>query len=101
MAPSWALSCDHSEGTLSINQLSSGDDDCMLLSVWLPGVQQTEEDYVAKTGLLHPYSMVTASRNNNQLESGFMNKWSIPRRPDFPRFSLFSWAHCWPWKEVI
>lgn len=51
--------------------------------------------------LLHPYSMVTASRNNSQLESGFMNKWSIPRRPHFPRFGPFSWAHCWPWKEVI
>lgn len=41
-------------------------------------------------GLLHPYSMVTASRNNSQLESGFMNKWSIPRRPHFPRFGPFS-----------
>lgn len=61
-----------------------------------PGVQQT-----ANTGLLHPYNMVTASPNNNQLDAGFMNKWSIPRRPYFPRFSLFSWAHCWPWKEVI
>lgn len=37
-----------------------------------------------------PHSMVTASRNNNQLESGVMNKWSIPRRPCFPCFSLFS-----------
>lgn len=90
MAQSWALSCDHSDETLSINQLSSSDYDCMLLSLRLPGVQQTEEDGEARTGLLHPYSMVTASRNNNQLESGFMNKWSIPRRPDFPRFSLFS-----------
>ncbi|TWW55245.1 hypothetical protein D4764_09G0002940 [Takifugu flavidus] len=52
---------------------------------WDPGVQQT-----ANTGLLHPYNMVTASPNNNQLDAGFMNKWSIPRRPYFPRFSLFS-----------
>lgn len=67
-----------------------------LFSTWQPGVQQT-----ANVGLLHPSNMVTASRNNNQLDAGFMNKWSIPRRPYFPRFSLFSWAHCWPWKEVI
>uniref|UniRef100_A0AAV2MKI7 Uncharacterized protein n=1 Tax=Knipowitschia caucasica TaxID=637954 RepID=A0AAV2MKI7_KNICA len=37
-----------------------------------------------------PRSMVTARRNNNQLEGGFMDKWTIPRRPHFPRFSLFS-----------
>lgn len=93
------LVCNHGDVTMSIN----------LLLLWLShmaaiqpaGVQQTEGEYEANTGLLHPYSMVTASRNNNQLESGFMNKWSIPRRPYFPGFSLFSWAHCWPWKEVI
>lgn len=93
-----AVVCDHGDVILSINLLSSGDYNCYIRQ---PGEQQTEEEYEANTGLLHPYSMVTASRNNNQLESGFMNKWSIPRRPYFPRFSLFSWAHCWPWKEVI
>lgn len=58
--------------------------------IWQFSVQQTEEAYEPNTGVLHPYSMVTASPNNNQLESGFMNKWSIPRRPYFPRFRLFS-----------
>lgn len=60
------------------------DYDRLLYIIRQPAVQQTEEEHQANTGLLHPYSTVTASRNNNQLESGFMNKWSIPRRPYFP-----------------
>lgn len=70
--------CDHGDVILSVNfQITV----CYL---WQSGVQQAEEEKETNTGLLHPYSMVTASRNNNQLESGFMNKWSIPRRPYFP-----------------
>lgn len=70
--------------------LSASRDVCSCLSYLSVAEEQTEEEYEANTGLLHPFSMVTASRNNNQLESGFMNKWSIPRRPHFPCFSLFS-----------
>lgn len=79
----------------------SGDKPCQIYELWQPDLQQAGGEYETNIGLLHPYNMVTASRNNNQLESGFMNKCSIPRRPYFPRFGLFSWAHCWPWKEVI
>lgn len=49
-----------------------------------------DEELQATVGLLRPRSTVTASRNNNQLESGSMKKRRIPRRPCFPRFSLFS-----------
>lgn len=71
------------------------------IMLYRPGVPQAEGEYATNIVQLHPYNMVTASCNNNQLESGFMNKCSIPRRPYFPRFGLFSWAHCWPWKAVI
>lgn len=83
-----AVLCDH--GDVNFLSISSPPAITTVCYKWQPGVQQTEEEYEANTGLLHPYGMVTASRNNNQLESGFMNKWSIPRRPYFPRFSLFS-----------
>lgn len=73
----------------------------LLLPLKHPSVRYNGVHTKPNTRLLHPYSMVTASRNNSQLESRFMNKWSIPRRPHFPRFGPFSWAHCWPWKEVI
>lgn len=58
-----ALVCDHGDVILSINLLSS-----TVCYIWQPGEQQTEEEYKANTGLLHPFRMGTASRNNNQLE---------------------------------